>query len=56
MGQEYKIPKNIDECNKIAWCFECIYYKETDDNICQKKKEFKFGLNPIFFLNFDPPV
>jgi len=55
-----KTPKNLEECRKIAWCFDCIYGKDTlkpNEIRCSKKIEFeKLNTNPIFFLNFDPPV
>ena len=66
MEQLHKTPKNLEECDKIAWCFECIYYEEKlkvkipenlDPNVmCPKKREFKTGINQIFFLSFDPPL
>lgn len=46
-------PTNIDECNKVAYCFDCIY-EELGEFIapCPKKKEFMaLNPNPIFFLN-----
>lgn len=56
MEPMYKTPKNLDECAKIAWCFECIYNDLKEESIldmCPKNKEFKeihSHQDSIFFL------
>lgn len=54
MEPMYKTPKNLNECAKIAWCFECMYGKEIKNiETCSKRKQFEdihSHQDSIFFL------